>query len=86
MFNQSNANVYLNKEIKEITWTGEEFILISEENENYSANYIVIGAPIEKTGIQFNNITFNSPITARNFVNCFVTHVEATAVNPFFLD
>ena len=85
MFSSAAANVLLNTQISTISWDGNRFTMTSPNSSNtYYSDIVVIAAPIEKTGIQFNNVTFRSQITPRNFVNCFVTHVQAVGTNPVY--
>jgi len=44
---------------------------------------VVIAAPIEFTGIEFENLSLPS-LPPRTFVKWFVTHVVADAINPSF--
>lgn len=87
MFSASSAQVNLETQVNEIIWTGSQYQLnwnSSTEQGSSMADVVVIAAPIEKTGIQFQNITnFQMPST-REFVTCYVTHVQATAVNPVY--
>lgn len=49
---------------------------------DHSSDYVVIAAPIEKVNIQFTNISFS--VASRDFVFCYVTHVQASGLNPIY--
>ena len=45
---------------------------------------MVLAAPFEKLNIQFENVEFYETVKPRDFVFCYVTHVEATGISPTY--
>ena len=48
------------------------------------SDFVVLAAPFEKLNIEFENVEFYQTIEPRDFVFCYVTHVEATGVSPAY--
>lgn len=79
----SDATVHLSTQIETISWNGEEYTLYYQ-GRNMTSEYVVIAAPIEFTNITFQNVDFYESINNRDFVHCYVTHVQATGINPVY--
>jgi len=83
LFIESHSIVHLNTKIDTLTWTGDYFEL-GFNGSVHASDYVVLAAPIEKTGINFQNVNFTAPIVDREFVHCYVTHVQALGLDPLY--